>query len=101
MMSKKGFSICCGVMLSTLPAISVFAEGNAFDRYALPRDKRAIDACQQVALVAHPGKIQQMQPRNTSEGFQYRFEIQDREGMMWVVVCDATTQRIVTNQLIP
>lgn len=88
-------------MLSTLVVSTVFADANAFDRYALPRDKRTMEACQQAALTAHPGKVQKLSPRNTSEGFQYRFEIEDRDGVVWVIVCDATTQRVVTDQLMP
>jgi len=100
MITTRRSSICHGILLLTLPAFSAFAAGETFDRYALPRDKRTTDACRKVALAAHPGKVHQMSPRNTIEGFQYRFEIEDPDRMTWAVVCDAATQRIVTNQLI-
>jgi uncharacterized membrane protein YkoI len=89
------------VLLSILLASYASAGGNAFDRYALPRDKRTMDACRQLALAAHPGTVQKINPHNTSDGFQYHFEIEDRDGVMWVVVCDARSERVVIDQTIP
>jgi uncharacterized membrane protein YkoI len=77
------------------------ADDPVLGRYALPRDKRTVYACEQAALMSHPGRVREVKPRNTAEQLRYRIEIEDRSEQVWVVVCEAATQKILTDQLLP
>jgi hypothetical protein len=100
MSSRNGYSIGYGVLLFVFPTFCLTAGDGAVDPYALPHDKRPLEWCRQAALAAHPGVEQQMHPMNTREGFHYRFEIVDRNGLTWSVTCNAATQSILKDQLI-
>ncbi len=89
--------VLAAVGLSVAPVPSAADSGN---RYELPRDKRNVEPCLNLALRAHPGTVQQVLERKTDKGYHYDFEIKDVKGAVWVITCDLGRGRILEEQLI-
>lgn len=98
MSAVKKAVLCGSMLLLGNSANSLRADTASFDRYAIPQDKRILELCRQAALMALPGKIQSFQIHNTAGGFHYRFDIETPDSALWTVVCESTTQKIITIQ---
>jgi len=76
------------------------ADTNDTDRYALPPSKVNIIPCRKEALLLHPGVIkkQQMQNQHGAFGVEYQVQAHDGENQEWLVLCDLTTGKIISEQ---
>lgn len=76
----------------------VLADTEHIGQYALPQDKTSMAVCRQAALAEHPGAIQQVEVRNTIDGFRYYFFIRARDRTTWTVNCDGVSRKIIRVQ---
>ena len=73
-------------------------DANIADRYALPPSKAYIAPCQREVLSLHPGVIEKQRILHRHGGFWMRYEIQEREGSEWFMLCDLATGKIIHEQ---
>lgn len=92
------FLMFFGILAYTNPAIELPARDTPSSNYKLPSDKEMLESCRQAALKAVPGKVTSFQIHNAPEGFHYRFEIEDQDQVIWEVVCDVASQKIIWTQ---
>lgn len=94
-------NVLCWVLAATgLSGASVLSAADSGNRYELPRDKRNVEPCLNLALREHPGTVQQVLERKTDKGYHYDFEIKDAKGSVWVVTCDLGRGRILDDHLL-
>ncbi|MGJ0427819.1 PepSY domain-containing protein [Methylobacter sp.] len=92
------FLIFYGILTYTNPAVELLAGGTPSSNYKLPSDKEMLESCRQAALEAVPGKVVSFQIHNVPEGLHYRFEIEAQDQIVWEVVCEVASQKIIRTQ---
>lgn len=68
------------------------------DPYALPATKVYIEPCMKAALALHPGRLEEQRMLHRNDGFFIRYTIEERNGSKWMVLCDGSTGKIVSDQ---
>ena len=87
-----------GLMFLANLSASAYSFSGELDPYVLPKDKSTITLCRAAALSLHPGSVEKIEVKSTQKGLHYRFEIKQRDGSEWVVVCDTATAQIISDQ---
>ena|SRR5665647_2196319 len=87
----------------TLLGLSIYTEvagvdANITDRYALPPSKVFLEPCRREVLSLHPGVLEKQRILHRHGGFWMRYEIQEREGSEWFMLCDLATGKIIQEQ---
>jgi hypothetical protein len=84
------------LILAIFPQIAG-VEANDTD-FTLPPSKVYIELCQKEALLLHPGVIEKERMLHKNRDFRVEYEIQARDGVEWVVLCDLTTGKVIREQ---
>jgi hypothetical protein len=72
-----------------------YAETNDKDRYEIPSTKVNIPACQQKALLLHPGIIKGMRSLHLKGTSLFEFRITEKNGVDVLVFCNGETGDII------
>ena len=70
-------------------------DANTTDRYSLLPSKVYIEPCQREALRLHPGMIEKQRLLHRHGDFFMMYEIQVRDGRVWLTLCDLATGKII------
>lgn len=66
------------------------------DRFTLPGNKTSTVDCQKAVLDLHPGVISNDKTIRLAAGnFEIHFEINDKDSVDWLVICDGMTGKIL------
>jgi hypothetical protein len=95
---NRFFLIFFGMLVYTNPIVELLADRAPSGNYELPSNKELLDSCRQAALSAVPGKVISFQIHHMPEGFHYRFVIEAQDQIVWDVVCDVASQKIIRTQ---